>query len=132
MSEKRQQNWSVPLRVRFRSPAEQAQWEREHILGRDKSGPYGDSQTLPPPVAGAATVSSIDAQRPARQIKELLRLSNIMRADLGLSEVLQQVVASASVCAGFRILVVHLIEDESDLLSPFAFAGLYSIGGAGA
>ncbi|HYT35098.1 MAG TPA: methyl-accepting chemotaxis protein [Ktedonobacteraceae bacterium] len=124
MSEKRQQNWSVPLRVRFRSPAEQAQWEREHILGRDKSGPYGDSQTLPPPVAGAATVSSIDAQRPARQIKELLRLSNIMRADLGLSEVLQQVVASASVCAGFRILVVHLIEDESNLLSPFAFAGL--------
>ncbi len=124
MSEKRQQNWSVPLRVRFRSPAEQAQWEREHILGRDKSGPYGDSQTLPPPVAGAATVSSIDAQRPTRQIKELLRLSNIMRADLGLSEVLQQVVASASVCAGFRILVVHLIEDESNLLSPFAFAGL--------
>ena len=47
-----------------------------------------------------------------------------MRADLGLSEVLQQVVASASVCAGFRILVVHLIEDESNLLSPFAFAGL--------
>jgi methyl-accepting chemotaxis protein len=124
MSERRQQNWSVPLRVRFRSPAEQAQWEREHIMGRDKSGPYGDSQTLPPPVAGAAAVSSLDAQRRARQTKELLRLSNIMRADLGLSEVLQQIVASASVCAGFRILVVHLIEDESDLLSPFAFAGM--------
>src|SRR5258708_14999155 len=30
MSEKRQQNWFVPLRVRFRSPAEQEQWEREH------------------------------------------------------------------------------------------------------
>jgi methyl-accepting chemotaxis protein len=120
MSERRQQNWSVPLRVRFRSPAEQAQWEREHIL----QPALGDSQTLPPPVADAATVSSIDAQRRTRQTKELLRLSNIMRADLGLSEVLQQIVASASVCAGFRILVMHLIEDESDLLSPIAFAGM--------
>jgi methyl-accepting chemotaxis protein len=129
MSENRQQNWSVPLRVRFRSPAEGRDksgpyWESEHIQGRDKSGPYGDSQTLPPAVADAATVSSIDAQRRARQIRELLRLSNIMRADIGLSEVLQQIVASASACVGFRILVVHLIEDESDVLSPFAFAGI--------
>jgi methyl-accepting chemotaxis protein len=43
---------------------------------------------------------------------------------LGLSEVLQQIVASASMCTGFRILVVHLIEDGDDFLSPFAFAGM--------
>jgi methyl-accepting chemotaxis protein len=28
------------------------------------------------------------------------------------------------VCTGFRILVVHLIEDGDDFLSPFAFAGM--------
>lgn len=120
MSERRQQSWFVPLRVRFRSPAEQAQWERDHIL----QSTLGDSQTLPPPIADVATGSDIDAQRHTRQIKELLRLSNIMRADLGLSEVLQQIVASASMCTGFRILVVHLIEDGDDFLSPFAFAGM--------
>ena len=120
MSERRQQSWFVPLRVRFRSPAEQAQWERDHIL----QSTLGDSQALPPPIADVATGSDIDAQRHTRQIKELLRLSNIMRADLGLSEVLQQIVASASMCTGFRILVVHLIEDGDDFLSPFAFAGM--------
>jgi len=120
MSERRQQSWFVPLRVRFRSPAEQAQWERDHIL----QSTLGDSQTLPPPIADVATGSDIEAQRHTRQIKELLRLSNIMRADLGLSEVLQQIVASASMCTGFRILVVHLIEDGDDFLSPFAFAGM--------
>ena len=120
MSERRQQSWFVPLRVRFRSPAEQAQWERDHLL----QSTLGDSQTLPPPIADVATGSDIDAQRHSRQIKELLRLSNIMRADLGLSEVLQQIVASASMCTGFRILVVHLIEDGDDFLSPFAFAGM--------
>ena len=120
MSERRQQSWFVPLRVRFRSPAEQAQWERDHIL----QSTLGDSQTLPPPIADVATGSDIDAQRHTRQIKELLRLSNIMRADLGLSEVLQQIVTSASMCTGFRILVVHLIEDGDDFLSPFAFAGM--------
>ncbi|TME01072.1 MAG: GAF domain-containing protein [Chloroflexi bacterium] len=120
MSERRQQSWFVPLRVRFRSPAEQAQWERDHIL----QSTLGDSQTLPPPIADVATGLDIEAQRHTRQIKELLRLSNIMRADLGLSEVLQQIVASASMCTGFRILVVHLIEDGDDFLSPFAFAGM--------
>ena len=90
MSERRQQSWFVPLRVRFRSPAEQAQWERDHIL----QSTLGDSQTLPPPIADVATGLDIEAQRHTRQIKELLRLSNIMRADLGLSEVLQQIVAS--------------------------------------
>lgn len=84
----------------------------------------GDTQALPLPTADVATGADIDAQRHTRQIKELIRLSNMMRADLGLSEVLQQIVASASMCTGFRILAAHLIEDGSEFLSPFAFAGM--------
>ncbi len=84
----------------------------------------GDTQALPLPAADVATGADIDAQRHTRQIKELIRLSNMMRADLGLSEVLQQIVASASMCTGFRILVAHLIEDGSEFLSSFAFTGL--------
>ncbi len=113
MSERRQQGWSVPLRVRFRSPAEQAQWEREH-------GTFRDSRPLP---AGETSVAT-EALRHTRQIKELIRLGIILRAEAGLSEVLQQIVASTSVCTGFRILVIHLIEEGSDALSPLAFAGM--------
>src|SRR5438105_1005978 len=120
MSERRQQSWYVPLRVRFRSPAEQAQWEREHI----PQPTLGDSHSLSLTGADVPLDVDIAAQRRTRQIKELLRLSNIMRTGLGLSEVLQQIVASTSACTGFRILVVHLIEEGSDLLSPYAFAGM--------
>jgi len=115
MSERRQQGLHVPLRVRFRSPIEQAQWEREH-----GTLPPRDSQPLPSP----ETSADIEALQHTRQIKELIRLGIILRAELGLSEVLQQIVASTSVCTGFRILVVHLIEEGSDVLSPFAFAGM--------
>jgi len=120
MTERRQQGWQVPLRVRFRTPAEQAQWEREH-----GPLPHRDSQptiSLASPVP-VLPIESAVLQR-AQQIKELIRLGNILRAELGLAEVLQQVVASTSVCTGFRILVVHLIEEGSEVLSPFAFAGM--------
>ena len=116
MTERRQQGLHVPLRVRFRTPAEQAQWEREH-----GPLPRRDSQPLASPASG---LPAEEVLQHARQIKELLRLGNILRAELGLEEVLQQIVASTSVCTGFRILVVHLIEEGSEVLSPFAFAGM--------
>src|SRR5258708_781354 len=119
MSERRQQGWHVPLRVRFRSPVEQAQWEREH-----GALPPRDSQPLPSPTPTPETPADIEVLQHTRQIKELIRLGIILRAELGLSELLQQIVASTSVCTGFRILVVHLIEEGSDVLSPFAFAGM--------
>src|SRR5258708_24568225 len=117
MSERRQQGWHVPLRVRFRSPVEQAKGERDH-----GALPHGDGQPSPSPTP--ETPADIEVLQHARQIKELIRLGIILRAELGLSEVLQQIVASTSVCTGFRILVVHLIEEGSDVLSPFAFAGM--------
>jgi methyl-accepting chemotaxis protein len=125
MSERRQQGWYVPLRVRFRSPAEQAQWEQEH-----GATPQRDGQALSSVASSSGTSLVPDVPidnlvlRHARQIKELIRLGNVLRAELGLAEVLQQIVASTSICTGFRILVVHLIEEGSDVLAPFAFAGM--------
>lgn len=125
MSERRQQGWYVPLRVRFRSPAEQAQWEREHGVT-----PQRDGQALSSVASSSGTTLVPDVPidnlvlRHARQIKELIRLGNVLRAELGLAEVLQQIVASTSICTGFRILVVHLIEEGSDVLAPLAFAGM--------
>jgi methyl-accepting chemotaxis protein len=122
MSEKKQQNLFVPLRVRFRSPAEQAQWEKEHAAPRlptyssTEHNSAQDSQIVPLP-RGTESV-----QR-TRQIKELIRLGNILHAELGLNEVLQKIVASISTCTGFSMAVINLVEDNSDKTSPVAFAG---------
>ena len=119
MSERRPHNLFVPLRVRFRSPAERAQWEREHT-GMPTIPSTGDDPTLQSHILN----TSSEAESPhTRQIKELIRLGNILRAELGLDEVLQQVVASISTCTGFRIAVINLVKDDSDYLVGTAFIG---------
>jgi methyl-accepting chemotaxis protein len=63
-------------------------------------------------------------RRHATQIKELLRLSNLLRTDLKLDEALQQIAASTAACTGFRALVVNLINEKEGHISSVAFAGL--------
>jgi len=122
MSEKRQQNWFVPLRVRFRSPAEQEQWEREHAAHTLPAfHPAGGEQALQAPTMPLPR--GTESPQRTRQIKELIRLGNILRAELGFNEVLQQIVASISACTGFRIAVINLVEEGSDITSPVAFVG---------
>ncbi len=122
MSEKKQQNLFVPVRIRFRSPAEQAQWEREHAAPTLPSySSTEDNYALESPVV--PLLRGTELVQCAQQIKELIRLGNILRAELGFNEVLQQIVASISTCTGFRMAVINLIEDSSDKTSPVAFAG---------
>ncbi len=122
MSEKKQQNLFVPLRVRFRSSAEQAQWEREHAAPTLPSySSTEDDNALESPMIPLPR--GMESPTRTRQIKELIRLGNVLRAELGLNEVLQQIVASISTCTGFRIAVINLVEDNSDKTSPVAFAG---------
>ncbi|HEX6109594.1 MAG TPA: GAF domain-containing protein, partial [Ktedonobacteraceae bacterium] len=122
MSEKKQQNLFVPLRVRFRSPEEQAQWKKVHAAPMLPSYPsIDDNDALEPPILPLPKGTE-SAQR-TQQIKELIRLGNVLRAESGLNEVLQQVVASISTCTGFRMAVINLVEDNSDKTSPVAFAG---------
>ena len=76
------------------------------------------------PVVTSPTPTSLCAsQKRAQQIKELLRLSHLLRADIGLNEVLQRIVASMSACTGFGILVVCLTEEGNIYTQPVAFAG---------
>jgi methyl-accepting chemotaxis protein len=121
MSEQKSQGWFVPLRVRFRSPTERAQWEREHpgVLAADDQ-----TLQLQLPTLG----SEPEALRRTQQIKELIRLGNVLRAQLdfeldGLNEVLQQIGNSISACTGFRVLVINLVEPGSEYVVPVAFAG---------
>src|SRR5256886_8892076 len=121
MSEQRPQNWYLPLRVRFRSPSEQTQ------LKREASPVLGESPLPQLHPADAANDPGV-VQR-TRQVKELIRLGNILRAELGLNEVLQQIVASISACTGFRMAVINLVEDNSDKTSPVGFSGGSEEGG---
>lgn len=105
--EHRIQSKYVPLRVRFRTPTDQL-----------SSGITNTVVQLPD------LTNATEAQRHAQQIKELLRLGNFLRAELGLSDVLQQIVTSISACTGFRVLVINLIEEGSKYLRAVAFAGV--------
>src|SRR5947208_285250 len=113
MSEPKQQNWFVPLRVRFRSTTEHTQLEREHTA--IPTEPSNGGHLLPHPHTLHLPTES-GPQQPTHQIKELIRLGNMLRAELGPQEVLQQIVASISTCTGFRIASINLIDDESGYL----------------
>ncbi|HEV2656248.1 MAG TPA: hypothetical protein VGT82_14875 [Ktedonobacteraceae bacterium] len=113
MTERKLQTKYVPLRLRFRSPAEQVQWERENLIA-------ARSPTIPLPDLSSAS----EMQKRAQQIKELIRLGNLLRADLGLNEVLQQIVASIVRCTGFRRLAVNLIDEANNYIATVACAGL--------
>ena len=112
MTEQELQNKYVPVRLRFRSPAGQTQWEHEHPASvRPSTSPLPDLS------------SANEKQKRSQQIKELIRLGNLLRADLGLDEVLQQIVAAIVRCTGFRLLVVNLIDEANNCISSVAFAG---------
>jgi len=107
MQEQNVQDNQLPLRIRLRPPLEQGANGQKPIM----------------PVSALTTFS--EPQQRAQQIKELLRLGNLLRADIGLSEVLHRIAASTSVCTGFRILVVNLIIEEDNICTrPVAFAGV--------
>ncbi|HLG65288.1 MAG TPA: methyl-accepting chemotaxis protein [Ktedonosporobacter sp.] len=66
----------------------------------------------------------LEEQKRTRQVKELLRLGNLLRADLSLDEVLQHIAASTASCTGFRVLVMNLINEKMGYIMGVAFAGL--------
>ncbi len=109
----------VPLRVRFRSASEQTHWERE-------SGQYPRRDDQSPSSSGISPASNPNAAilHHTRQVKELIHLGNVLRAELSLEEVLQQIVASMSASTGFRTSVINVINEETSTLSSIAFAGV--------
>jgi methyl-accepting chemotaxis protein len=65
-----------------------------------------------------------DIERRVRQIRELVRLSNALHADLGLEEILTQLANAVSTTIGFGIAVFNLVSDEGDVMEVAAAAGL--------
>ncbi len=116
MSEQKPQTRYVPLRVRFRSPADD---QAGHEMVASVPMRVPNSEPLVPDLASVA-----QGQRRPQQIKELVRLTNLLRADLGLEEVLQQIVASTAACTGFRMLAINLFDEKTNTGRIVACAGL--------
>ena len=125
MSERKQQNLYVPLRVRFRSTAERAQWEHEQAAANTPTMP-GIPETPDDRMLRSPAVTyphGMEVPQRAQQIKEVIRLGNVLRAELGLNEVLQQIIASLSACTGFRSAAINLVEQGSEYLAVAAQIG---------
>jgi methyl-accepting chemotaxis protein len=110
MAESKSHPRTIPLRVRFRA-------------SNGAISTLEDSFRHTPPLVLDLSNAS-EAERHAQQIRELVRLGNLLRADLSLDEVLQQIVASTAACTGFRILVMRLLDEETRQLTTVAFNGV--------
>src|SRR5712692_526472 len=119
MSDEKTQGRIVAIRVRFRSTTERTQWEREHTGALSGEGVLALQSQTPPRLP-----IEPESLRRAQQVKELIRLTTMLRAELGLNELLQQIVTSISVCTGFRAAAISLIETRGNLLSAVAFEGM--------
>ncbi|GCE14283.1 methyl-accepting chemotaxis protein [Tengunoibacter tsumagoiensis] len=119
MSERRPQTKYIPLRLRFRPASEYSQLGREQV---EQFMATSENLQFKQPYLPSLTQLS-QAERPAQQIKELLRLGNLLRADLSPDHVLAQIVDSIVACTGFRMLVIRLIDEGGSSLSAVAFAG---------
>jgi methyl-accepting chemotaxis protein len=113
MSEHKQPGKSIPLRLRFRSPAEQAQWDREY---------RGN--------AGANARANLHAQAPSTgsrqtlQVKELLSLGQLLRTELPLPDILQHIATSISTYTGFRAIALWLEAEQAGTYAPTVFVGI--------
>ncbi len=121
MPEGKQHSWFVPLRTRFQATIEPV--ADEHAIDQT-AVPLSSHSSEDEPTAPSLPTIKSSMLRQSQQIKELIYLGNILRAELGLGEVLEQVVSSISSCTGFRISVIKLIDDEYEYLWAAASEGI--------
>ncbi len=84
---------------------------------------FSQPPNQPDPQTPSLALESQAARR-ARQIKEVLRLGNAMRAELQLDALLRQIVESISSCIGFRQAILNLVRDDSPNMECAAFIGI--------
>lgn len=127
MSEGKQQSRFVPLRVRFRTLAESSACKQTNGTGKAtllSPPPSEEDHDEDEPTEPSLPIIRSAILQQSRQIKELIRLGNILRVGQGLDEVLKPVVSSISSCIGFRSSVLKMIVEGDEYLKAMAFAGI--------
>ena len=143
-SEQRPQGKYIPLRLRFRSPTDQLQLERTSMpttiseeqktqiaeqsdrIDDDSKGNGVAHRTVPfvtttPTSTSASSTDGFTASRYMLQVKELLRLSSLLRADLSLHDTLQHIAASTSTCTCFKGIIINLLVEQASHFDAVAF-----------
>ncbi|BCL82824.1 GAF domain-containing protein [Ktedonobacteria bacterium brp13] len=123
MSEQKIQTRSLPLKVVFTRPSSgplpDPREVAEFVESAHKTPTYTAARVQVPDLSQAS-----EKERRSQQVKELVRLCGVLRADLSKDEVLQQIVGSMSVCTGFRNLVVNLLDKSNQFFLPAAVVGV--------
>lgn len=68
--------------------------------------------------------SERDLERRTRQIKEIMRLGATMRAEMGLENILRQIVEAVSSTLGFGVAALNLVQDGNEHVEVVASVGL--------
>ena len=68
--------------------------------------------------------SERDLERRTRQIKEIMRLGAPMRAEMGLENILRQIVEAVSSTLGFGVAALNLVQDGNEHVEVVASVGL--------
>lgn len=117
MSERKAPTSYTPLRVRFRPTTE------SHLYGYEQNIPVtGTLSSLQSTVAEFSRVTETD--RHAKLIRELLHLCDLLRTDLSLDDILQQIASSIASCTGFRGLAINQLDESEKMLRTVAVAGV--------
>lgn len=143
-SEQRPQGKYIPLRLRFRSPTDQLQLERTYkpITTSEEQRTQTEEQTdsidegndsngyvhrsVPVVTTMQTNISNnvtndFAASRYILQVKELLHLNSLLRADLNLHDTLQHIAASTSTCTGFKGIIINLLVEQASQFDAVAF-----------
>ncbi|GHO43646.1 methyl-accepting chemotaxis protein [Ktedonospora formicarum] len=107
----------IPLRVRFR-PAPGPEQQQGDFSGGAEPVATSEHGGL------FSYANEGEAKRRGEHIKELLRLGNLLRADLGLDDVLQQIAASIANCTGFQALAINLVDEQAQVTRVAACIGV--------
>lgn len=122
MSERKSHPGLPPLRVLIRPASDGASVHRGTTTN---TGPLVNKIPERPRPSGQLSRSEIsEKERHTQQVKELVRLCGVLRADLSLDEVLQQVVSSMSSCTGFRATCLCLLDPSGKTVHSVAMTGL--------
>lgn len=117
MSERKPQTSYTPLRVHLRPTA------KNYLYGREQNIPVNETlSSIPSTVAEFTRVS--EAERHARLIRELLCLCDLLRTDLSLDDMLQQIASSMITCTGFRGLAINLLDESEKMICVVATVGV--------
>lgn len=71
--------------------------------------------------------SERDLERRTRQIKEIMRLGATMRAEMGLENILRQVVEAISSTLGFGVAALNLVQERNEYVEVVASVGLSDV-----